>query len=287
VPPLFKFLSVDATTAVLTNRTLRWASPRTFNDPFDVQTQLNVDLDDDEVVSLALQYTYEGLLKGEVPVNAVGYLGKLLWEQGVWASLDDIKRDVREGMYESLARLKAGMPQFNNDVLSSLSNSKLLCLSSGKDSKLMWSHYAESHRGCVLEFSGASNVISAFNMARPVNYVTSVPKFASKEVFAGILAGYAEFDLRQTLDKFVYTKSDEWAYEKEWRIDSAAGREPQRDHEFAGFFNSDLVSVTYGLRSSQSDQVYWSTLAREINTSVKFYRADTDGLGLKFSVFEP
>ena len=50
----YKYMTAKTAKAVLGNGTLRWALPKLFNDPFDVQFDLQVNYDRDRVVEHAL-----------------------------------------------------------------------------------------------------------------------------------------------------------------------------------------------------------------------------------------
>jgi len=80
---------------------------------------------------------------------------------------------------------------------------KIYCLTPVPDSTLMWSHYADDHRGVCLEF-GTDNPI--IGIALCVDYRRSYPDWAPHIV--------ANAGAANTL----LTKSDDWSYEKEYRI---------------------------------------------------------------------
>ena len=51
----YKYMTADVAQLVLQNNTLRWALPKLFNDPFDVQFDLRVEYDRGRVIDRALQ----------------------------------------------------------------------------------------------------------------------------------------------------------------------------------------------------------------------------------------
>jgi hypothetical protein len=79
---------------------------------------------------------------------------------------------------------------------------RVFCLTPVSDSTLMWSHYTNKHRGLCLEF-GVENQL--FGSAREVAYVSSYPKWSPH------LLGDAGAQV-------LLTKSDDWRYEREYRI---------------------------------------------------------------------
>lgn len=80
----------------------------------------------------------------------------------------------------------------------------LLCLSERNDDILMWSHYADSHKGICLEFEATANT-PLFGEAQPVEYTET----------------YTDFPLLEPskqVERALLTKSSQWRYEGEWRI---------------------------------------------------------------------
>jgi len=78
-------------------------------------------------------------------------------------------------------------------------------LSEKNNDILMWSHYADHHKGFCIEYERADskyNFLSHF-MCRPVGYENNYP------------------NLNRVLDVWginLYTKAVEWEYEAEWRL---------------------------------------------------------------------
>lgn len=84
------------------------------------------------------------------------------------------------------------------------------CFSELSNHLLMWSHYADSHRGFCLEFS--TDYPPFREQLFQVSYETRMPTVVPSERDFGKL-----FDLRG----FILIKAREWQYEKEWRIVSS------------------------------------------------------------------
>lgn len=104
--------------------------------------------------------------------------------------------------------------KYKNMILSS---NYVSCFSETNESILMWSHYADYHRGFCIEYDFKTLGISdlRFRLLEPVIY--------RNEMFDLSLYFNAETILNHTANIFValyasMIKSSEWAYEKEWRI---------------------------------------------------------------------
>lgn len=92
-----------------------------------------------------------------------------------------------------------------------LDNTGFYCLSEINDDILMWSHYADGHRGVCLEFDAINDAVYAnrmlFGQAIKVIYSKRRPVFNI-------------FNIGEPVEfiKAFLTKSDHWKYEKEWRV---------------------------------------------------------------------
>ena len=82
----------------------------------------------------------------------------------------------------------------------------LLCLSEERDHILLWSHYANSHRGVCFGFSVADDPLFSQEIAR-VTYQNNYPRY---EYFDQTSQDEARIAFA--------TKSSQWSYEAEWRV---------------------------------------------------------------------
>lgn len=101
----------------------------------------------------------------------------------------------------------------------------ILCLTEKKDNLLMWAHYANSHKGFVLEFhtehpffrQTAEPTIAGH--LRKVRYTLEKPKFTFFD------DSLPKAQVTQSwVDNLIWVKSEHWAYEEEWRILSTLDR---------------------------------------------------------------
>lgn len=78
------------------------------------------------------------------------------------------------------------------------------CVSEKRDDLLMWAHYSDSHHGICLEFDGFSTLMA---QAQPVCYSANrhpINPYEDDQITA--------------LEKALFTKSEHWSYEAEWRF---------------------------------------------------------------------
>lgn len=227
---LYKYLSGSSAEAVLRDFEFRWNAPGSFNDPFDTQFPLEVGEDfdaiDDEIMKLARATIY-----GDVPPagNEFHDVHKL------WMSIrkerDRFPRNViEESISKAIPNLKTSIRRVTADAASEkwedyCSRHKILCLSEHHDRILMWSHYADGHKGIVIGLQ-SSHPSSLVSTAKRVQYQDSFPKIATPQLWAEWMTGKRDIDLKPFLESVTITKSPFWEYEGEWRciLESTASK---------------------------------------------------------------
>jgi Protein of unknown function (DUF2971) len=102
---------------------------------------------------------------------------------------------------------KHELDQISKLVMDDAVNSAgVLSLSAKHHNILMWSHYADSHRGVCFRFK-ASSTTPFFGQAQPVTYQSARPIFNP-----------FDNNLDRQVDAALLTKAELWIYEEEWRI---------------------------------------------------------------------
>lgn len=104
--------------------------------------------------------------------------------------------------------------QYINEVLPKLG---VLSLTERRNNQLMWSHYAEGHKGMLIEFNAGNGLFSEeyFPSDWPCQH-TSLFKLRKIKYRKSAPVMYP--DLRKGLEQVVFTKSNDWDYEHEWRL---------------------------------------------------------------------
>lgn len=160
-----------------------FSKPSDFNDPFDCHPFFDLSGNNCEIAK-KLEATYKKM----TPTM----------------SRSERRSKSRESAKNS--RVKEIQQQFKSSYFEKIRNEiGIYCLSTTEKSTLMWSHYANYHRGICLEYEGIDEF---FSNAFPVIYSESRP----------IVYGYKDSDDQLQLENALLTKSDAWAYEKEWRM---------------------------------------------------------------------
>jgi hypothetical protein len=176
---------------IFINHELYFASPTSFNDPFDGKLPPLETLSKDARRHFIEKFVRERM----IPASR----NKFVRERMIPASRNErriLKRELssREVFAEAGRRFQ--------EIVDATG---LLCMAERNDDILMWSHYADSHKGICLEFEATSNT-QLFCEAVPVKYADTYTAFP-------LLGGGREW-----VNRVLLTKSSHWKYEKEWRI---------------------------------------------------------------------
>jgi hypothetical protein len=95
----------------------------------------------------------------------------------------------------------------------------IFCLTESNDNFLMWSHYAESHKGVAIGFDASHPFFTTGLDFHQVEYSPRRTSLTSKH---GMLRLAGHFHQRSRYSdlpvRLFLRKASEWAYEKEWRM---------------------------------------------------------------------
>lgn len=126
-----------------------------------------------------------------------------LWNRHIYLNDPGEFNDVFEGSVSISENLIDVGPSFRRLSPKDL-NLRISCFSEINNNVLMWSHYADSHKGMVLEFD---TKLSPFDKAIPIKYKSHL----SQDEYPNLFNDDYYFPWYEF-------KGLPWQYEKEWRI---------------------------------------------------------------------
>jgi hypothetical protein len=141
---LVKYVTREVGRLVLTNRTLRWSTPGTLNDPYDMQFDLQFDIDEKAVKAAALRKLWEACYADQ-PSPAGNKLGAVIHMlRGKLPQLtpDQFNQQFGDMIDETLEQMERTVPGLQAELRAVLANCKILCLTATPDSMLMWERCA-------------------------------------------------------------------------------------------------------------------------------------------------
>jgi len=203
--PLFKYLHPDRID-VLHGRSIRFSSPAVLNDPFELKPHLAA-LASPEHMESEIALRFPELVREELeklPLEVRSLVSAEALQELLLHQLPQMKRNIQD-MAEILApKLQDVMARKLEELIG------ILCLTESADNLLMWAHYADSHRGFVIEFDEYSPFFDRrvspddeLRHLRKVSYNAKRPSLtlADVEDFSSLM-----------------TKGTDWQYEAEWRM---------------------------------------------------------------------
>lgn len=177
-----------------------------------------------------------------------------------------------------------------------LENSNVACFSEIKDNFLMWSHYANRHRGICLEFDLQKKTegecflpiaVGKYSYHEKVNIVKYVDKLYSTSFydFLPVFSNEFDIDLRELsksrwhpfankLEQAYLFKLNHWEHEKEWRIVRVCFQEDNFPEDRILQYNIDSLSgIIFGMRTDQQVKRRVYNIVRNISEKICFYDA--------------
>jgi hypothetical protein len=142
-----------------------------------------------------------------------------------------------------------------------LETAGVMSLAEKNNDTLMWSHYADSHKGVCLEFSGLAN--QSLGVLRKVQYQDAVPVVEAMRLIQGKYRGEIGKDV-------IKAKAKCWRYEEEWRsILPMEGRSRMQK-----FSPACLTGIVLGANISKDDERQVRSWAKGRTTPLTIYRAE-------------
>lgn len=240
---LYKYLNEDRI-SILEDGLVRFTQPQAFNDPFELKPQLS-SLASDSMIAEELNEQFEDIIKNEylkLPSEIKQNISYSKFLEYSYTKKDEVLNNI-------IAMSKKIMPMLNNEMHKTLENHiGIFSLTECDHNLLMWAHYANSHKGYVIEFDSEHDF---FNQKKSDNDVIRSLEKVSYSNYRPKL----EMVSIENIDPFI-VKSKEWKYEKEWRMlhslkdsDVKITEKPYDIHLFKVPFEA-INSISIGARAT-------------------------------------
>jgi hypothetical protein len=274
LPLLHKYTSAATAQIVLRTSCLRWSSPLLFNDPFDVPRQLELPFTPTDLRA-AVARRFEAYLAGTARPGSPAAL--IILE--AFAKEDPLRhsrmlKDLRESLHVMAAPMEIAFAQLHTAWLQKVKHLRIACFSAIADSPTMWAHYADNHKGVVLQFESSDDRDSSFLLAKPVLYQSERPVLPLVDGWARAFLGEEEINWDEYFREYYYVKTGDWSYEREYRAISAELDDTKLYYD-SPFFREDLRGVILGTSLKDADEAAIRELARTYPNAI-IYRAQLD-----------
>jgi hypothetical protein len=234
---LYKYCKLNERNSerIFTKNEIYFTSPTQFNDPFDCRVQASFDATDEEWEE---------------------YLDVMMKNRHPEFDYEVRSAFVRQLMNSGWLDDPGPKQKIVNDVQEAVNKIGVICLSEVRDDILMWSHYADCHRGFCLQFDIKSTFYPFGELLFKVEYSSSYPQIK-------VLRDYEN----QTR-KVLLAKSDFWKYEKEWRIFN-----PDSGPGILAYPPDMLTGVIFGCEMPHESRQMIREWAKSREIPLKFYQA--------------
>lgn len=151
----------------------------------------------------------------------------------------------------------------------------IICFSATAKEPVLWSHYADKHRGVAFEIDCPNNPKALKKISYPPERVSiDLDKFARFRRNNDI-TGLKEY-LRPLMEQTIRQKSPGWDYEQEYRfnVDLNENLETSAGNYFLGITNNLLTRVILGWKCPLEEQYVLKALSAAGFTSTKVVRAE-------------
>lgn len=163
---IYKYVDIETLKIILTEHTLKFSSPDEFNDPFDCDVDL-IDFDFDGNVNHLVEKEIKRIKELYRDNNDVARASETFWQDAYREAQKDKRNSCR-----------------------------ISCFSLKNDTVLMWSHYADKHKGACLEFDNTlekpfvnlsnediSEGIVSYEAHKKINYMSEDRQSAVYKLF--------------------------------------------------------------------------------------------------------
>jgi hypothetical protein len=282
---VYKYTNQAAARLIIANRALRIGRPSEMNDPFDAYIDDLFDIglkDRHNAAALALV----DMLSRD-PAEFAKRIGVPLEEAiatsatmnaGTVAQRDELMAILTstalEDIYPELKAERDAVEIEKAAIVRQFRNSGAFCATRSNSNLLMWSHYADAHRGVVFGFRPDAGRDSFLRLLEPVTYSDVRPSFYK---FVDSLVGDMPASTAETMRAFTQSltavKGTQWAYEEELRVVIPSFVPEGQSAMFIPYYATELAELYLGHRIAAGDRDEFVASARAVNKDVAIFQA--------------
>ena len=265
---VYRYLTINARTIEsLCHDSLYFANPGTFNDPLDCKPTVVSDSDKATLRSIlstlikrrVAAETHAALKKAQLQGEKVHAHANRSGEQAANRELANIEYNATDPDYE-LSKEEAECWLLTSEIQREIPKQYdrgVCCFSATFENPLLWSHYANQHRGVCIGY-GFSRI--------PKPKLHKVVYGGGRSVKTSLIAQAVlenDHEAQNLLDQHVLLrKAPSWRYEREWRLIGNRGLQESP---------LKLADVTFGLRCSEALKHAFVSALEPRSTNVNFF----------------
>ncbi|MEQ9849729.1 DUF2971 domain-containing protein [Pectobacterium brasiliense] len=308
----YKYVSIEVLNIIFENSTLRITNPVHFNDPFDsgmpsyngvINKNENFKSLCDDVLSDILEHIPKEHYSTSRESNAADryYIKNELSERQIKNNFKKLIRKYEKKLNESI---RSEMDSFRSAWEKTIKEYRILSLTVEPDNILMWSHYADCHKGAIISFDNYFNKrikdVTKVIYTNSEQYLNEITGFFFEYFKLSMKGGYENFMVagsdgfsKVTFDslaeekmisifkKMLYIKDNIWGYEKEYRLILKSNNDDIFNNgKGIDFIKVDLrliKGIYFGVNSSDKDIFDLITVLRSKNIKTSVFKAQKNG----------
>lgn len=286
VERFYKYSDVEGARCILRDGTLKFSFASEYNDPFETKVDMSYAYDFIKTLPELQKERLNILLSDEpLPQFATSTYAQLT--ASLKQSLDKKTKEEKENFknlvladspeaFMNIDGIRTASLELLEDLKSSFSCDTIFCASLIYDNILLWSHYAEKHKGVALEFVANIEKDSLLRLMTKVNYSTERPflynspkDFLYKNMFQEI-----KDVLNEYISTISLTKSLAWKYEQEVRVYIANIFDP-KPYLLHNYHADELRAIYLGCKTDPNLEKELVGLAYSKNPAVKVFKMTT------------
>ena len=275
---IYKYANISNAIKILKSGKIILTNPLEFNDPFDSELLIKNE-DYEKAIELIKNYCFFKVLSNKTN------------NKNIKKMMNEIKKEkiYKYNEFNILGNFsKKNDINFINNIkkkVDEIRNSALIgCFSKTNNNILMWSHYADSHKGVCIEFEEERK-----NIFKDVSYSETREYFDINFVVSKLLAFdflNKKYDLNDNalFDKIMkpfYVKSKDWEYEQEIRCVLSNNECPKNIDDKKYGIDMKIKKIYLGIRVENNDELKeLIEIAKEKNVEIVYMKEDKN----KFAV---
>jgi hypothetical protein len=234
---------------MLKTQRARWSSPLRYNDPFDCHFSMELKFDlrqaGREHTRRLLELIYQ---RKPPPLDPAHRFSA--WISRFRNLAGTIPREVMKKRIGDMGPFSEKLWVERNlscrkEWIERMTSYRLFCVCEKHDNILLWSHYADCHKGVVFELDGYAERGIPLSVAERVIYSNRAPSLHTRKEWLDVALGLIPVASgSEVWKRLVTTKARSWAYEREWRL--ILGRRPGENAGYADLpFDPQNVSKLF------------------------------------------
>lgn len=192
----------------------------------DKETRNKLEYTEKMIPELAKKKTLKGALEYDEDTKS---LKTIIHNMGIDDDVDEIALisllyiQQQPGEYEKAIKMDQSFTEIERRINGAINDAVyIVSLCTDHKNRLMWSHYADNHKGFCIEYDFGTDVLKDSGViVFPVAYSSIRPKVPYETVLLSqnpTLENVNSQNINKSIFLSMLTKDKIWSYEKEWRI---------------------------------------------------------------------